>query len=107
MAFDVVRLHRQEGAGADMQRDFVQADAARVQARQQNVGEMQAGGRRCHRAFVAREHGLVIGAVARIRRTARGDIRRQRHVAALGNRLVKHRPVEGKRKGYLPAFVFL
>ena len=39
------------------------ADAARREPRQQLIGEMQARGRRRDRAFVAREQGLVVGAV--------------------------------------------
>ena len=49
------------------------ADAARVRAlRHQLVGEMQARRRRRDRAFVAREHGLVVGAVLLVG-GARGD----------------------------------
>ena len=59
---------------------------------------MQARRRRRDRAFVAREHGLVVAAVALVDRAAAGDIGRQRHVAALGQRLVEHRAVERERE---------
>ena len=53
------------------------------------------------------EQGLVVGLVLLVGRAARGDIGRQRHVAALGNRLVEHRTMEGKREGYLPSLIFM
>ena len=53
------------------------------------------------------EEGLVIGAVLLVRLTAGGNIRRQGHLAALGNRLIQDRPMEGKGKGYLPSLIFL
>src|SRR6516162_6473183 len=43
-----------------------------------------------HRAFGTREHGLVIAAVLLIDRTAASDIGRQRHVAALFERLIEN-----------------
>ena len=101
--FDGVGLHRQERARADMQRDRVQADAARLQPRHELVGEMQTRGRRRDRAFVVREQRLVVGAVVVVRRAARRDVGRQRHVAALGDRLVEHRTVEREREGDLAA----
>ena len=69
---------------------------------------MQPGRRRGHRAFGAREHGLVIAAVLLIGRAAAGDIRRQRHVAALLQRLVENGvgESEGERDLASVAFVF-
>src|SRR3972149_6780091 len=49
------------------------------------------------RAVLAREYGLIVGAVALVRAAARGDVGRQRHFSALGDRLVEDRPV--KREG--------
>ena len=100
----VVGLDRQERAGADMQRHLVDGDAAAARAVSASVGrEMQSRGRRRDRAFVEREHGLVVGVVARVGRTPRGDVRRQRHVAPLLDRLVEHRPVERERQRHLAA----
>ena len=56
VARDVVASHRQERAGADMQRQRDAPDAARFQRRQQGRGEMQAGGGRRDRALVRGEH---------------------------------------------------
>ena len=102
----VVGLHRQERAGADMQRHGVHADAARLQPRHQIVGEMQSGGRRRDRAFVVREQRLVVGAVLVVGGAARRDVGRQRHVAALRDRLVEHRPVEREGQRHLAALAF-
>ena len=66
-------------------------------------GEMQAGGRRRHRALLAREHRLVVGAVRLVGAAAAGDIGRQRHVAALGQRLIEHRAMEREGKRHLAA----
>jgi len=97
----VVRLDGEEGAGADMERHGVKPDAAGGQIAHQACGEMQSGGRRRHRAFGLGEHGLIIGAVARIGRPARRDIGRQRHLAALRNGLVQHRPMEREPERHL------
>ena len=59
----VRRLDRQKGAGPHMQGHPVQRDAARLQGRDQLRREMQARGRRRDRAFLAREHGLIVVAV--------------------------------------------
>ena len=63
-----------------MQGQRLAADPARVERRDQPVGEVQRRGRRRDRAFLAREHRLIIGR-GRPRRPARlrGDIGRQRH----------------------------
>ena len=68
---------------------------------------MQPRGRRRDRAFLAREHGLVVGAVLLVDVAAAGDIGRQRHVAAFGQRLVEHRAGEGKGERHLAALVAL
>ena len=77
VAFGVVRLDRQERAGADVQRHLVQGDAARLQPRQQSVREMQA------RPSApppsprhGRKHGLVVGPVLIVGRPAGRDIGR-------------------------------
>ena len=54
-----------------------------------------------------REHGLVVGAVALVDGAAAGDIGRQRHVAALGQRLVEHRAVKREGKRHLAALASL
>ena len=46
---------------------------------EQPLGEMQRGGRRGDRAFLAREHRLIIGAIRLVGRALRSDVRRQRH----------------------------
>ena len=92
----VVRFYRQERAGADMQGDFVQANAALLQATEHCVGEMQAGGGRRHRAVMGGEQVLVIGAVLVVGGAAGGDIGRQRHRPAFRDGLVEHRTMEGK-----------
>ena len=83
MVVGVVGLDRQEGAGADMEgQDFV-ADAGFGERRHQGRREMERGGRRRDRPFLAREHGLIIVAVARVGGAPAGDIRRQRHPPCL------------------------
>ena len=64
---------------------------------------MQSRGRRRDRALVAREHGLIIAAVVLVDFAAACDIGRQRHVAALGQRLVEHRAVKVKAKRHFAA----
>ena len=68
---------------------------------------MQAGGRRRDGAFFTGEHGLVVGAVALVDGAAAADIGRQRHVAALGQRVVERCAVKRKREGHLAALAFL
>ena len=75
----VVHAHRLEGAGADVQGDVAELDAARAQRVQQRVVEMQAGGRRGDRAEFAREHGLVALVVVGARLAL--DVGRQRQAA--------------------------
>ena len=99
----VLGMDRQECPRPHMQRHLVHADAARREPGQQLIGEMQARSRRRDRAFVAREQGLVVGAVLLVGLAPARDIGRQRHVAALGNGLVQHRPVKGERQRDLAA----
>ena len=84
-----------------MQRHGVHSHSVRGKAGQQPFGEMQSGGRRRDRPLLAREHRLIIGAVPRIGRAPSRDVGRQRHRAALGDRLVQHRPVERERECHL------
>jgi hypothetical protein len=67
---------------------------------------MQSGGRRRHRTFLAREHGLIVGPVLLVDGAPTGDIGRQRHVAAFGERLVEHRPMKRKAERHLTALPF-
>ncbi len=67
---------------------------------------MQARGRRGDRTVFAGEHGLIVGEILRVDRAAAGNVGRQRHVAALGQRLVKHRTVECERERDLAALAF-
>ncbi len=91
-----------------MQGYAMQSDAAGAQALNDGFGEMQACGRRGDRSFLAREHGLVVGAILLVDAAAAGNIGRQRHVAALLDRLIEHRTVEreGKRDFATLAFCF-
>jgi hypothetical protein len=76
---EVVDPHRLEGAGADMQREPAELDAAFAQRRQQRIVEVQAGGGRGDRAEFAGEHGLVALVVVRARLAL--DVGRQRQAA--------------------------
>ena len=75
----VLGAHRLEGAGADMQRDIGELHPLRAQLVEQPLVEMQAGGRRRHRARCFCIHGLVTRFVERIGGVL--DIRRQRQPA--------------------------
>ena len=77
-----------------------------VRADKQSFGEVQSRGRRRHRAFELREHGLIVAPVALIGCTPRGDVGRQRHGAALVDGLVEYRPVECERQRYFAALAF-
>src|SRR6516164_4078505 len=68
---------------------------------------MQPRGWRRHRSLRAREHGLIVRAVALIRLAPRGDIGRQRHFATFLHGLIEYRPVERERQPHLPALAFL
>ena len=50
---------------------------------------------------------LVVGAVALVGRAARGDIGRQRHLAALGDGLVEHRAWKENERVTSPSLIFL
>src|SRR5271163_4746942 len=89
-----------------MQRHAVESDAAPAERLGEDAGEMQSRRRRRHRPFLAREYGLVVGAVLRIDATAAGDIGRQRHIAALGERLVERGAGKGEAKHHLAALTF-
>ena len=52
------------------------------------------------------EHGLIIRAITPVGSTAAGDIGRQRHVAALGERLVEYGAMKGESKCHLAAIAF-
>ena len=102
------RLDRQEGAGADMQRHAC-AWRCRVRAsrRTSSAVKCSAGGRRRDRALARGEHGLVVGAVALVGRAARGDVGRQRHVAAFGDRLSSTGAVEREGQRHLAALALV
>ena len=78
---DVLRPHRLERAGTDMQRYLRQAHAFGFEFRQQRVGEVQACGRCGHCALVFGVHGLVAALVVAVGRPF--DIGRQRQPAVL------------------------
>ena len=99
----VLGLHRQEGAGADMQRHACSA-TPRASSRSSSSSV------KCRPAVGAatepsslREHGLVVAAVRVVGGAPRGDIGRQRHVAALGDGLIQHRAVEREGERHLAA----
>ena len=77
----LVHAHRLERAGADVQRDVAAVDAARLQGVQQRLVEVQAGGRRGHRAGLAREHRLVARVV--VRPSFAMDVGRQRQATGV------------------------
>src|SRR5436853_605304 len=60
--------------------------------------EMQTRGGSCDRALIACEHGLVVGRVPVVGRAFRRDVRRQRWLAEIGDRLIERGPVERKRQ---------
>ena len=90
----VLGLDRQERPRPHMQRDPVNADAALAQRRLERRRKMQAGGGCRDRAFIDGEHGLIVGSVALIGRALRGDVRRQRRRAEVGDGLIQRRPVK-------------
>ena len=106
VAGGVVDLHRQERAGADMQRQAKNPSAGRFDARDQLRGEMQPGGRRGDRPLLVREHRLVVGAIGRRDPSARGDIGRQRRRADAVDRLVERRAVKGEGQSDLAVLAF-
>ena len=106
MSFRILRPDRQEGAGPDVKRHEMLGNAVIGERAEQSVGEMKPGGRRGDRALLAREHRLVVAAVLRVGVTARGDVRRERHVAQAVDRLVESGAgeIEDKRRfAFVPA----
>ena len=81
MVVGVVCLDGQEGAGADVQRQRLVADAGGAQRGDQIGREVQRRRGRGDGARFSREHRLVIVGIARIGRALGGDIGRQRHAA--------------------------
>ena len=108
---DVIRgvfgLDRQEGPRPDMQGHGVRASTPWACRPATELREMEAGGRRRHRPSVSREHGLIIAAVVLIDLAAARDIGRQRHLAALAQRLVEHGAGERKREVTSPPSPFV
>ena len=78
---DVRDLDRQEGPGADVQRQPRLADAARRELGEQRLVEVQRRRRRRHRARAGGEHRLIVLAVLRVGPAPRRDVGRQRHLA--------------------------
>src|SRR6476661_4647914 len=81
VAARVLRLHRQEGPGTDMEGERLAADTALLESLQQPRREMKRRSGRGHGTFLAREHGLVIGVVLSVRGPFRGNIGGKRHTA--------------------------
>ena len=81
MVLDSLCPDRQEGAGADVQRDEGMLDLTLRQRRHQRRGEMQRRGRRRDRARPAREQRLIVVAIARVAAARPLDVGRQRHRA--------------------------
>ena len=90
-----------------MQRHGVDGDAALPEPADELRREMQSGGRRGDRAVVVREHGLIVGAIARVGRAPRRDVGRQRHVAPLLDRLVEHGTMEREGERHLAALALV
>ena len=89
--FYLIDLHRLEGAIADVQGNGRALDTFLLQAIEKLLGEMESGGRRRDRAALAGIHGLIPIAIAL--RVVPLDIRRQRHVADVLDRLFDARAV--------------
>ena len=81
MGTEIVGFHRLERAGAYVEVDRGDQNAALVDLREQLRGEMQAGGWRGDAAVVRRVHGLIAVRIGRFRRAA--DVRWQWHFAVL------------------------
>src|SRR5690349_23748487 len=81
MVFDLLRLDRKEGSGADMQGEGLAADPALVERLEQPLGEMERGGWRGDRSFLPSKHGLVILAIRFIDVAPRCDVGREGHSA--------------------------
>ncbi len=101
-------LHRQEGAGAHVQRQSFASDAAPIQLIDEARCEMQSRGGRCDRSVLAREHRLVIVAVGLVRGATRRDVGGKRHSPGavekqldrfLAVEMQQYRPVRGLLDG--------
>ena len=106
MVGGVVRLDRQEGASTDVKRHGIEPDAAIANLPKQQLREMEPRRRRRHRAVLARKKRLVVRTILLVCRAPRGDVGRQRHLAAFRDGLVEDRAVEGECQRHLatPAF---
>ena len=69
MLSDGVALHRLEGSGTHVQRQFLTLDTMGIESFQDTVGEVQSGSRSSHTALDLRIHRLVGGLVALLRLT--------------------------------------
>ena len=103
----VVGLHRQEGAGADMQGDEAALDALCIERGKKLGREMQAGGGGGHGALFPGIDGLVVVAVALVVVTLRGDVGRQRDVTDRVKRLVEKCAGQVEAEQHLAAVAFL
>src|SRR3546814_7668039 len=81
MIVGVVRLHRQEGAGADMEGQRFASDPGYGDRLQQRGREMQRRGGGGDGAVLFREHRLIVAAVGLVCRTLARNIGWQRHAA--------------------------
>ena len=93
-----LHLDRQKRPCPDMQSQPVESDAAVAQCGLQRRREMQPGGGGRDRALIGREHGLIVGGVAVVRRALGGDIGRQRRRADILDGLVERRTVKRERQ---------
>src|SRR5258705_202978 len=82
----VVGGHRQERPSPDMERDAFPVDPVLLQTSEQTWREMKPRGRSRDRTRRLGIHGLIVGAVTRIRLAPAGDVGRQRHFSFGGNR---------------------
>ncbi len=71
---DVVMAEREEGAGADVQRDGFALDVFRGQAGEEGGGEVEAGGGGGDGALVLGEDRLVVGGVGLGGASGAGDV---------------------------------
>ena len=97
-------LDRKECPGADVQRYLVQNDSPRDQARRERIGEVQSRGGCLDRARRLSEYRLVVSPIALVGRAP--DVGRQRHGAALIDRLVQNGPMKCKRERDFSVFAF-
>ena len=96
---DVVDLDRQEGAGADVERQPGAGDPPGLEGREERRVEVERRGRGRHRARTRGEDGLVVVAVGGVGRAAGRDVGRQRHLADRLERRLERRSlaVEGEQ----------